>query len=87
MMPGPRSSLEREQPGVVEIGGHDDAALPPSDVENLRIGDRRKPHRRRVHGLMPATLEVVDRLRRHRHVHQEPHPLNSMTSSSARLAA
>ena len=59
----------------------------PSGIENPRIGDSCQPYRSRVHGLMPATPEVLYGVGRHRHVHQEPHPLNSMTSSSAKLAA
>jgi hypothetical protein len=40
-----------------------------------------------MNGIMLGTPEVPYRVGRHGHIHQESHPLNSMTSSSARLAA
>jgi hypothetical protein len=83
----PLGSLERQQSRVVEVGRHDNMSVPSSGFKNFGIGNRREPDRARVNGLMPAPPEMGHSLRRHRHVHQEPHPLNSITSSSARLAA
>ena len=81
------SALEREQPRIVEIGRHDDAPLLPGRIEDLLIRGSRESDRGGVDTLMPGAPKMRFRIRRHRHVHEKPHPLNSMTSSSARLAA
>ena len=79
--------FQREQPRIIEIGRHDDASLLPSRVEDLMIGCGGEADRPGVDSFMPGPPEVPNRVGGHRHVYQESHPLNSMTSSSARLAA
>lgn len=64
-------ALEHEQSRIVEVSRHDDAPLFPGGVD----------------AFMPSTPEMRNRIVRHGHVHEKPHPLNSMTSSSARLTA
>ena len=81
------SALDREQSGVVKISRHDDAPLLPGGVEDLLIGGCRESDQGGVGAVMPGAPKMRNRIRRHRHVHEKSHPLNSMTSSSARLAA
>jgi len=84
---GSVSVLEGEQPRIVEIGGHDNPSLRTGGFNDLAVGCSREPYRGGVDGFMPGPPEVLDRVGRHGHVHEKSHPLNSMTSSSARLAA
>ena len=81
------SPLERQQPRIVEIGRHDHAVLRPSGIEDLAIGRGSESDGGGVDSFMPGTPEVPYRIGCHRHVHEESHPPNSLTSSSSRLAA
>jgi hypothetical protein len=83
----PVSPLECEKSGIVEIGRNNYTSLLSGGVENLLIECAREPDRGGMDALMPGPPKMCNRIRRHGHVHEEPHPLNSMTSSSARLAA
>jgi hypothetical protein len=56
-------------------------------TEFAALGGLREADARGVNRVMSDPLEVRHRLRGHRHVDQEPHPVSSMVSSSARLAA
>jgi len=79
-------TLDGKQPWIVEIGGDDNAGFTASDGEDFIVRHGREPDGGRVRRLMPKTPEMLHRVRRHRHIDQKPH-LNSITSSSARLAA
>lgn len=80
-------TLESKQPGIVEIGRDDNRRFTASGGENFTVRHGREPDSGRMRCLMSETPEMVHGVRRHRHIDEKSHPLNSMTSSSARLAA
>ena len=83
----PLGTLESQQPRIVEVGRDNDACFAARSAEDLTIRDGRKSGVGRVGGFVPETPQTFYRPRRDGHVDEKPHPLSSMTSSSARLAA
>lgn len=80
-------ALESKQSWIVEIGGDDNACVTASSGEDFGVRNGREPSGGRMRRLMPATSQMFHCVRRHGHIDQKSHPLNSMTSSSARAAA
>ena len=77
----------QDQPRIVEISRDDDSTVTPGSFDDLVIGRLGKSDRGGMNRVVAGRPQVGNCVGGHRHVNEKPHPVSSIVSSSARLAA
>ncbi len=78
---------ERHQAGKIQVCGDDDSPLVSGDFQQFVIRGTILADLVGMHSFVPVGLEHVEQQGGYRHIQQKLHAANSMTSSSASIAA